>query len=99
MQNNESVPIEVFVVQILSTKVALQIIEHWPLKSEAIINTVIKHYQDIGIYQVSPAGQSEVLKDSILFYLKNSPQIIDMIDKAKRAALAATQRGRSNQNP
>lgn len=94
MQNLETVPIEIFVVQMMSTKVANQITENWPLKSEAILTVVIKHFHDIGIYSVKPFGQGAVIRDELLYFLKNSPQILDMIDKAKRAALAASQRGR-----
>jgi hypothetical protein len=96
MQNVETVPIEIFINQVLSTKAALQIVENWPLKSEAITAVVVKHFHDIGIYRVNPLGQSSVIGEEILFFLKNSPQILDMIDKAKRAAAAIAQRGRMN---
>lgn len=99
MLNVETVPVEVFIVQVMSTKAAHQIIENWPLKSEAILSIVIKHFHDIGIYRVNPLGQSDVLREEVYYFLKNSPQILDMIDKAKRAAAAATQRGKMNADP
>lgn len=95
MQNVESIPIEIFVAQEMATKAAMQIIENWPLKSEAIFNVVIKHFHDIGIYRVEPFGQNVVVRQELLLFLKNSSQILDMIDKAKRAAAAANSRGRS----
>ena len=94
MQNVETVPIEIFVAQILATKPALKIVEHWPLKSEVVMAIVVRHFHDLGVYRVSPFGQSEVMLDEVLSFLQNSPQILDMIDKAKRAAAAAAQRGR-----
>ncbi|MCX6116964.1 MAG: hypothetical protein NT027_05445 [Proteobacteria bacterium] len=96
MQNVESIPIEVFVVQVMATKVAMQIVENWPLKSEAILAILVKHFNDLGIYQVNPFGQADVVKEEILFFLKNSPQILEMIAKAKKAAKVASQRGRAN---
>ncbi len=98
MQNVESIPIEVFVVQVMGTKVANQIVENWPLKSEAILSIVIKHFNDLGIYQVNPFGQADVIRDEILYFLKNSPQLLEMIAKAKKAAKLASQRGRVNQD-
>lgn len=96
MLNVEPVPIEVFVVQVMSTKEAQQITDNWPLKSEAILSVVIKHFHDLGVFQIKPFGQDDVMRQELLFFLRNSPQILDMIDKAKRAAAAAAQRGRAN---
>jgi hypothetical protein len=95
MQNVEAVPIESFVVQVMSTKVAQQIVENWPLKSEQILSIVIKHFQDLGVYQVNPFGQQEVIRAELLYFLQNSPQILERIAKAKKAAKDATARGRS----
>ncbi len=98
MGNVESVPVELFVTQVLSMKVALNITDSWPLKQEAIQNAVIKHLNDIGIYTVKPFGQGDIVKKEILFFLKHSSLILDLIDKAKRAAAAAAQRGKSSQD-
>lgn len=94
MLNVEPVPIEVFVTQILSTKSALVIIESWPLKLEAIQIVVIKHFHDIGIYNVHPIAQNDVIHAQILSFLKNSSQILEMIDRAKKAAAIVAARGR-----
>ncbi|MCX6124438.1 MAG: hypothetical protein NTV34_06770 [Proteobacteria bacterium] len=96
MQNVENVPVEVFINQVMARKAAQQIVEHWPLKSELVLAVVIKHFHDIGMYRVNPFGQGKVIEAELLFFLKNSPQILDMIDKAKRAAAAIAQRGRMN---
>jgi len=98
MQNVEAIPVEIFVVQELAKKSATQIIENWPLKSEAIVNVVVKHFHDLGIYRIEPFAHSEVMRGELLHFLRNSPQILEMIDKAKKAAAAASQRGRANQD-
>ena len=95
--NTEKVPVEIFVQQVLSTKSAQRIIDQWPVKAENILQIVTKHLNDIGIYMVAPAGQDKVVQKSILFFLNNSTQIIEMIDKAKQAAALAAQRGKSTQ--
>ena len=97
MLNAEVVPIEVFVSQVLATKAALSITDSWPLKSEVVMQVVVKHFQDCGMYTVSPFGQHNVVKEEVLFFLKNSTQIIEMIEKAKKAAAAAAQRGKTQQ--
>lgn len=94
MRNTEDVPVEIFVTQVIATKPAMQITENWPLKAEVILQVVIKHFHDLGIYRVAPLGQSEAMRDEVLHFLRNSTTIIDMIDKAKKAAALASQRGR-----
>lgn len=96
MLNTEVIPVEVFTAQVMATKQVTTITDSWPLKSEAIVDVVIKHFHDLGIYSVSPFGQYDVLREELVFFLQNSQVIIEMIDKAKKAAAAAAQRGRAN---
>lgn len=97
MLNTEVIPVEVFVAQVMATKLVSQITDSWPLKSESILDVVVKHFHDLGIYSVSPFGQYDVMREELVFFLQNSQLIIDMIDKAKKAAAAAAQRGRAQQ--
>jgi hypothetical protein len=96
--NTEKVPVEIFVQQVLGTKAAQRIIDQWPVKGEDVIQIVTKHLNSIGIFMVSPAGQDKIVQKSILFFLNNSSLILEMIDKAKRAAALAAQRGKSTQD-
>jgi hypothetical protein len=95
--NTEKVPVEIFVLQVLSMKAAQRISDQWPVKAENILHLVTKHLNDIGIYMVAPAGQDKVVQKEILFFLANSTQIVEMIDKAKQAAALAAQRGKTTQ--
>lgn len=97
MLNTETIPIEIFVAQVMATKAVTQITDSWPLKSEAILEVVIKHFSDLGVYSVSPFGQYDVMREELMFFLQNSQHIIDIIDKAKKVAAAAAQRGRMTQ--
>jgi hypothetical protein len=96
--NNEQVPVEVFVQQVMATKPALAITDQWPIKAEMVVQIVIKHLNDIGIFHVAPGGQDHTIRQEILFFLRNSSTIMDLIEKAKRAAAAAAQRGRAQQD-
>jgi hypothetical protein len=96
--NTEKVPVEVFIQQVLATKAAQQIIDQWPIKAEVVLQIVIRHLNDMGIYMVNPVGQDPVVRKEIIFFLKNSSAIMDLIDKAKRAAAAAAQRGKATQD-
>ncbi len=97
MLNTETIPIEIFVAQVMATKAVLQITDSWPLKSESIVEVVIKHFNDLGVYSVSPFGQYDVMREELMYFLENSQHIIELIDKAKKAAAAAAQRGRMTQ--
>jgi hypothetical protein len=98
MINNEKVPVEIFVNQVMATKPALAITDQWPIKAEMVIQIVIRHLNDLGFYHVMPGGQDHVIRKEILFFLKNSSTIMELIDKAKKAAAAAAQRGRAQQD-
>jgi hypothetical protein len=97
MLNTETIPIEIFVAQVMATKAVTQITDSWPLKSESIVEVVIKHFNDLGVYSVSPFGQYDVMRQELMYFLENSQHIIELIDKAKKAAAAAAQRGRMTQ--
>ena len=96
--NTEKVPVEIFVQQVMATKAAMAVTDQWPIKSEMVIQIVIKHLNDIGIFHVSPGGQDHTIRQEILFFLRNSSLIMELIEKAKRAAAAAAQRGRAQQD-
>lgn len=99
MLNTEIIPLEIFVHQVMSTKQVTQIVDSWPLKSESISEVVVKHFHDLGVYSVSPFGQYDVMREELIFFLQNSQYLIDLIDKAKKAAAAAAQRGRASAEP
>lgn len=93
--NTEKVPTDIFVMQVLSTKAARRIIDDWPIKPEQLVSIAIKHLKDLNIYQVTPGQHEEIVRNEILFFLKNSSVILEMINKARHAAYLAAQRGRS----
>lgn len=95
--NTEKVPVDVFVLQVMATKAARNIMDDWPIKPEMLVSIVTKHLKDLNIYTVSPAGQDELIRKEILFFLKNSSVILEIIEKAKQAAYVAAERGKSDE--
>lgn len=92
---SEKIPTEIFVQQVFATRAVQQIIDNWPIKSEVILQAINKHLSDLGIYSVSPLGQGPVVHKEIIFFLKNSPALIELIAKAQRAAAAAAASSRN----
>ena len=96
MSIGDPLPLETFVAIVLEERATGYIINSWPIKLEILHALVCKHFQDLGIYKVSPFQQADIIRSDIRFFLQNSPQIVDMIDKARRAATLAAQRGKAN---
>lgn len=92
--NTEKVPVDVFVMQVMATKAARRIFDDWPIKPEQLLSIIIKHLKDLNIFQVGPGEHEKIVRDEILFFLKNSSVILEMINKARHAAFLAAQRGR-----
>lgn len=92
---SEKVPTEAFVQQVFSTRAVQQVVDRWPIKSDIGFNLVVKHLEELGIFNVEPLVQGPVVRKQILFFLKNSPVIIEAIAKAKKAAADAA---RSSKN-
>jgi hypothetical protein len=92
---SEKIPTEIFVQQVFATRAVQQIIDDWPIKSEVILQAINTHLGDLGIYSVNPLGQGPIVRKEIIFFLKNSPALIELIAKAQRAAAAAAASSRN----
>lgn len=86
---SEKVPLEIFVRQVFASRAVQQIVDRWPIKSEIGFNLVLKHLDELGIFTVEPIVQGPVISKQIIFFLQNSPAIIEAIAKTRRAADAA----------
>lgn len=92
----EKIPIEVFVMTTLATKQCMTITDNWPIKVEVIQGVVTKHFQELGIYSVHSYGQAEQMLKEVMYVLKNSPILLEMIEKARRIAAQNAARNRGN---
>jgi hypothetical protein len=86
---SEKVPTEIFVQQVFSTRAAQMIVNQWPIKSDIGFGLAVKHLEELGIFDVEPLAQGPIVKKQILFFLENSPAIIEAIARAKKAAADA----------
>ncbi|MEI6833439.1 MAG: hypothetical protein WCL28_05545 [bacterium] len=86
---SEKVPTEIFVQQVFSTRAVQMIVNQWPIKSDIGFGLAVKHLEELGIYDVEPLAQGPIVKKQILFFLENSPAIIEAIARAKKAAADA----------
>jgi len=64
-------------------------------KADIGFGLTVKHLEDLGIFTVEPLLQGPIVKKQILFFLENSPAILEAIARTKKAAADAA---RSNKN-
>lgn len=83
-------------MQVMSTKAARRVYDDWPIKPEQLVEITIKHLKGLNIFQVAPGEHEKIVQNEILFFLKNSSTILELINKARQAAHLAAQRGRSD---
>ena len=92
---SEKVPVEIFVQQVFATRAVQQVVDQWPMKAEVGYSLVIKHLEELGIFSVEPLEQGPIISKQIIFFLKNSPAIIESIAKARKAAADAARSSRN----
>lgn len=92
---SEKVPMEVFVREVFATRTVQQIVDRWPIKSEVGLNLVLRHLEDLGIFAVEPMVQGPIISKQIVFFLENSPSIIEAIAKTRKAAADAAKSSKS----
>jgi hypothetical protein len=92
---SEKVPTDVFVQQVFATRAVQKLVNQWPMKSDIGFALTVKHLEELGIFSVEPLLQGPIVKKQILFFLENSPAILETIAKTKKAAADAA---RSNKN-
>ena len=92
---SEKVPLEVFVRQVFATRAVQQIVDRWPIKAEIGLDLVVKHLEELGIFTVEPMVQGPVISKQIVFFLQNSPSIIEAIAQTRKAAAKAAKSSKS----
>lgn len=92
----EPVPIEFFAAQYLEDKACKQITDSWPIKAEIVHQIIVKHFTELGVFTVHPFGHARAIKEEIVFVLRNSPTLLEMIERARKAALLSSQKSRTS---
>lgn len=94
MAFDRDIPIEGFVMMALMERSFQIITDTWPIKLEVIHQTVVKHFHDLGVYFVQSYENADIIKEQIVQILKNSPILIELVDKGRRQAIINANRGR-----
>ena len=92
---SEKVPVEIFVQQVFATRAVQQVVDQWPIKAEVGFNLVLRHLEELGIFSVEPIAQGPIISKQIIFFLQNSPAIVESIAKARKAAADAARSSRN----
>jgi hypothetical protein len=86
----EPLPIEIFVATRFSEKAITNIIENWRVEPEQLQKMLVNYFREMGIFAVLPTMETE-LKDTLLLWLQNSPEIYQMVKKAEMQELMRRQ--------
>ncbi len=84
--NYEEIPIQNFVSSKFSTPSVQKIIESWRVEPQLVIDKVVEYFREMGIYKVG-FNQDRMLMNNMLTLLKNSPEIMRMVNKARNDEL------------
>lgn len=80
----ENLPLSLYVKMMFQDKKVLKTIENWPLEPETLEKIVISTIEEMGIYEVTPKLEGDML-DIIIDIIKKSPDILDLLKKAQEA--------------
>ncbi len=80
--NYEEIPIQSFVAAKFQTPAVQKIVEQWRVEPVMIVEKVVEHFLDLGIYKVA-ASHERMLMKHMLQMLKTSPDIMKLVSKAK----------------
>ena len=79
----ESVPLQIYIRQSFDTKEIKAVTDQWRVETGQLMNIVISHLNEIGVYSVAPNNE-KFMKEVILAFLNNSPEIIKLVHEAER---------------
>ncbi len=86
----EPLPIEIFVATRFSEKAITNITENWRVEPDQLQKMLVNYFREMGIFAVLPTMEAE-LKDTLLLWLQNSPEIYQMVKKAEMQELVRRQ--------
>jgi hypothetical protein len=77
----DNVPIYAYVQQKYGSAAVQRLVEGWRLESKVIIDRIVDHFRDMGIYTVSRQNEVLIVK-GILHQLRHSPEILRLVVRA-----------------
>jgi hypothetical protein len=82
----EKIPINHFVMQRYGHHSVQKIVETWRIEPGEIINKLIEHFREMGIYEVA-YGHEKLMMNTMLVHLKHSPEIMRMVARMRQEEL------------
>ena len=79
---HEDIPIQLFVNQRYSTPAVQKLVDGWRVEPHLVIDKLVEHFREMGIYRVSGAHEPLILKN-LMHQLKHSPEILSLVHKAR----------------
>jgi hypothetical protein len=80
--NTESTPIGIFVESHYSSKKIQKVVASWRVEPTVIVNKLIDHFREMGIYYVAP-GHELLILNNILYQLRYSADIQLLVHRAR----------------
>lgn len=86
----EPLPIEIFVATRFTEKSITNITENWRVEPEQLQKMIVSYFREMGIFAVLPTMEAE-LKETLLHWLQNSPEIYQLVKKAEMQEMVRRQ--------
>ena len=84
--NIEGVPISEFVSHKFTLFKIQKIIDSWRVEPKLIVEKLVEHFREMGIFTVY-YGHDAIIFNSMVFLLKNSPEIQQLVQRANHDEL------------
>jgi hypothetical protein len=82
----ESTPITLFINQRYLTQPIQKIVDGWRVEPQHVIDKLIDHFREMGIFAVPYRHEQLVLRD-MMYQLRHSPEIYRLVQKARQDEL------------
>lgn len=77
----DTTPIHAYVEQKYLSGPVQKHVDGWRLEPKVVIDRLVDHFRDMGIYRVTRQNES-IVSAGILHLLKNSPEILRLVQRA-----------------
>jgi hypothetical protein len=88
MRVTNEVPVEIFVTHAMRARSVERHIEAWHVDREVLGKILVKILHEMGMYTVQPYSYADHLLNAIPGILKSSSEVMAMVGKAHRQAMA-----------
>ena len=90
----EILPIDLFIRRIMQDPEVGKIWGDWPVEEDVLRTMLVKHFEEMGIFDVRPGPYSNSIKEQLMVVLTMSPEIRTLLDKERSRAEEAKEKQR-----